>query len=145
MGAGRGQSKRIKASASISPPDVLPGDWVKITTSSPGAAVPVQGQRAEILDVDKDHHGNALLDVIVEGRISTALYWSYGDRWEKILPPTDLPPSYVRSPAAPGANLPTANSWISRPCRCRGNCKPPPPLTRQKRETMISGLVIWRR
>ena len=108
MGAGRGQTRRVKATAG--PPDVLAGDWVEITASGPTALMPLYGAVAEVASVEQAGE----LSVIVGGKLSTGLSWGGGDRWKKILPPTDLPISWVRSDAAPSAGLATAHSWRDR-------------------------------
>jgi len=92
-------------------PALLPGDFVLVDSDDAGF-IPLEQTLAEVQAVEED---GRQLSLIVGGRMFTTVDWADGDRWEKTLPPEDLPVSWLRSQAAPSEGLKTAHSYLSRP------------------------------
>lgn len=108
---GRGKRHGSGAASRSEPaPRVLPGDFVEVLAAD--TLIPIDGAVAEVNAV---YSGGAELSIIAGGRAVMTLDWTAGDRWQKTLPPVDLPPSYIRSSAAPSNGLKTAHSWRDRP------------------------------
>lgn len=104
-----GRGKRQQGRGPSTTP-VLPGDFIEVITAD--TLIPVDGAIAEVNAV---YDSGQRLSIIAGGRAVMTLDWVAGDRWQKVLPPESLPPSYIRSSAAPSSGLPTAHSWRDRP------------------------------